>query len=300
MQRLLESFEQQRRKVLGECLIAFLIFAGITVAVILFFLRQGLPMSFIMYAAVGFFFGCGGLYYIITLDYRQEFKSILLSSILSCLNSSLEYDPKKGIDKELFMLSGIFKQPSRYISENRVQGTVGKTRILFSQVCAYAQSETQRGEGLIFNGLFLMADFNKDFHGRTIVLPDTAQNLLGSFGQTLQSLNVLRGQLIKLEDLEFEKEFVVYGTNQVETRYILSSALMERITAFQRKADSPVYLSFIGSQVFVAVSRKDNIAEPKMFSPMDFCVVADYYTQMQLMLGIVEDLNLNTRIWMKE
>ena len=72
-----------------------------------------------------------------------------------------------------------------------------------------------------------MADFNKNFNGHTVVLPDTAEKILGKFGQSLQSMSS-RGELVKLEDPEFEKEFCVYGDDQVEARYILSPALMKR------------------------------------------------------------------------
>ena len=42
------------------------------------------------------------------------------------------------------------------------------------------------------------ADFNKDFQGATVVLPDVAQRRLGFLGQQLQAMNIARGQLIKL------------------------------------------------------------------------------------------------------
>ena len=41
------------------------------------------------------------------------------------------------------------------------------------------------------------------------------------------------GELVKLEDPEFEKSFVVYSGNQTEARYILSTSLMRRILDYK-------------------------------------------------------------------
>ena len=60
-------------------------------------------------------------------------------------------------------------------------------------------------------------------------------------------------------------------------------------------------MSFVGSKVFVAVSFTRNLFEPKLFRTLlDFGLIQEYFEDLQLAIGIVEDLNLNTRIWSKE
>jgi hypothetical protein len=106
---------------------------------------------------------------------------------------------------------------------------------------------------------------------------------------------------VKLEDPEFEREFVVYSSDQVEARYILSTSLMKRIVDFRRSCDKKLHLSFINSQVNVAISFKRNLFEPKLFSTLlDFGPIQEYFEDLCLAVGIVEDLNLNMRIWTKE
>ena len=135
---------------------------------------------------------------------------------------------------------------------------MGKTSLEFSEVHAQhvsTDSEGRRQTSTVFKGLFLVADFNKSFKGKTFVLPDTAEKLFGSIGSMLQSWNAARGELIKMEDVAFEREFVVYGDDQIEARYILSTSLMERFS-LQGKSNRPVRLSFIGNNVHVAISYK--------------------------------------------
>ncbi|MHC4587019.1 MAG: DUF3137 domain-containing protein, partial [Planctomycetota bacterium] len=84
-------------------------------------------------------------------------------------------------------------------------------------------------------------------------------------------------------------------------RYILSTSLMERIVEFKKKTGRKIYLSFVGSKVFVAVSYTKSLFEPRLFRTLvDFESVREYFEDLQLTIGIVDDLNLNTRIWSKQ
>jgi len=153
----------------------------------------------------------------------------------------------------------------------------------------------------IFKGVFFVADFNKHFKTHTLVLPDTAEKLLGKIGQSLQAMSGSRGELIKLEDPEFEKEFCVYGDDQIEARYILSPALMQRIVEFKRKWNTKVYLSFRDSKVYIAIKLNKNLFETRLFkSIVDYAFIEENIRFLVLLTGIVEDLNLNTRIWTKQ
>ena len=122
--------------------------------------------------------------------------------------------------------------------------------------------------------------------------------MFGDLGQALQSLNVQNGQLIKLEDPEFEKLFVVYGEDQVEARYILSTSLMRRMVEFQTRAPKKMRLSFSASKLHVAIPFEGELFEPKiMESLLNISHVQAYYDDLKLVVDIVDELNLNTRIW---
>lgn len=152
----------------------------------------------------------------------------------------------------------------------------------------------------IFKGLFFVADFNKNFTCQTLVLPASASGVLRQINGLLQSWNK-HGELIKLEDPEFNKLFVVYSNDQVESRYILSTSLMARLTKFKQKADKKIYISFINTKIFVAVSYSKDLFEPKVFKTMaEFAPMKEYFEDLELALSLVHDLNLNTRIWSKQ
>ncbi|MHC4194311.1 MAG: DUF3137 domain-containing protein [Planctomycetota bacterium] len=298
---------ERKRKAVAEKLAGTGAVIAILALVILFFISRSMGGS--LFPAIMFPLIIGVILFVfiaslLSKGYVREFKATIIHKIITFIDDNLTYASHRFIPKSTFMASEIFKtRPNRYKGDDYVSGKVGATQIEFSELHAEYESGSgkNRSRRTVFKGLFFIADFNKHFVCKTIVLPDTAEKLFGGFGKMFQAWNVLRGQLIKLEDPEFEKLFVVYGDDQIQARYILSTSLMERIVDFKRKTNRPVYLSFVGSKVFVAVSYTKNLFEPRLFRTiLDFELVQEYFEDLQLAIGIVDDLNLNTRIWSKQ
>ncbi len=299
----LRTLERKRRKVLQK-----LTFVGIVILCIVaptvfvtihFRMEPGILLGSIVLSVLI----AVGAYKTISKDYIAEFKILIIDRIVSFIDENLSYNRMGCIPQSTFMLSQIFKtKPNRYKGDDLVSGKVGETEIQFSELNAEYESGSGKNRSVrtVFRGLFFIGDFNKDFTCRTVVLPDTAEKLFGRIGQKLQSMNLVRDDLIKLDDPEFEKLFVVYSNDQVGARYILSTSLMKRIVDFKNKTNRDIYLSFIGSMVFVAISYKRNLFEPRIFETLlDFEPVREYFEDLQVAVGIVDDLNLNTRIWTK-
>jgi len=301
----LKTLEQERQKIARK--VIYLLVAIVCVVGVCFFLWIGdfntniavIFVPLVLCLIIG-----GFLCKFLTRGYVAKFKSLVIERIVHFIDENLSYAANDCIDKSTFMLSKIFTtKPNRYKGDDLVSGKVGATKIRFSEI--HAEHESGSGKNrrryTVFKGLFFIGDFNKDFTTQTVVLPDTAEKLFGYLGQKLQSLNIFRGQLIKLDDPEFEKHFVVYGNDQIQARYILSTSLMERIVEFKKKTGRKIYLSFVGSMVFVAVSYTKKLFEPRLFRTLlDFGPIREYFEDLQLAIGIVDDLNLNTRIWSKQ
>ena len=203
-----------------------------------------------------------------------------------------------------FTKSQIFRneleEPDSLEQEDCVYGTIGNTDIFFAEILVKKITGRQEDElglesflhkSIIFRGLFFEAKFAKNFISRTFIVPNDVKN-------KIPSLNNWRGEIVKLEDPEFNRMFRVYGDSQIESRYILSTNLISRLVDFNKKAGRKVYLSFIDGFVYIAVPCRYNLFEPKLFkNMMSFAPLKEYFQDLQLMIGIVEDLNLNRRIW---
>ncbi|MFN3689372.1 MAG: DUF3137 domain-containing protein, partial [Fimbriimonadales bacterium] len=244
--------------------------------------------------------------------WRKQFKSRVMTQLVKYVNPNLEYHPEQHITKREYELSMLFHnapRPDRYRGEDLIEGVIDKTDIRLSELhTEYVQvtydSKGRRHEQwiTIFRGLFISADFHKDFRGVTLVLPDTEQSWLGGFGQWLQSLSAKLGnqpgELVKLEDPEFERLFKVFSTDQIEARYILTPSLMRRIVDFRAKTRAPIRLSFVASRVFVAIpTQHDHFEPPSLLAPanklLQSATLAQYFAELQFALAVVDELNLN-------
>ncbi|MFH2219175.1 MAG: DUF3137 domain-containing protein [Pseudomonadota bacterium] len=306
----LDVLERERRQVVKKIIYAGLGIFGVVILVIAVFYTRvddRVPLFiFPGFAGVAILIGVGHL---LSKDYVEAFKGKILRRIVSFFDENLTYDASGCISQSRFEGCRIFtRRPDRYTGDDLVQGKLGATQIQFSEIHAEEKSEHTDSKGnrrtewhTIFRGLFFVADFNKNFNGRTVVLPDTAERIFGHIGTMFQSWNVSRGELIKLEDIEFENIFAVYGDDQIEARYILTTSLMKRIVDFKKKSDRPIHLSFVGSKIYVAISYKRSLFEPRVFRTiLDFEPIREYFEDLALAVGLVEDLNLNTRIWSKQ
>jgi len=310
----LETLEAQRLTVKKKFIQAVFIAVGLDLIFLFVAGKFGLHLFFLlMFLAFTAVFTLFPWYTKYFRSYKKGFKDTIIPKIVAFIDQRLSYDKAGMVEKEEFMTSHLFNdKPGVYNGDDLVAGNLGQTAIRFSEIHAKrvdiirqnsssASQKTKKKYTPIFNGLFFVADFNKSFKGTTIVLPDTAQKLFGELGQALQSMNVKNGQLIKLEDPEFEKLFVVYGQDQTEARYILSTSLMRRIVKFHNRNQKKMRISFSASKFYMAIPFEKELFEPKLMeSLLNIAHVQEYYDDMKLVIDIVEELNLNTRIWMQK
>lgn len=233
--------------------------------------------------------------------FKQEAIPLLLDSALP----GFSYHGGCCVDEDEFNASGLFITPDRYSGKDFFEGVHGRTDLHFSLVHAEERYETTTtdtdSDGHtttrteehwrdIFKGLFFAADFNKHFHGSTLVRAGKAGLFSGIFGN-----------LVKLEDPRFNQVFRVYSSDQVEARYLLTPRLMERLLELRESLGS-FEVSFTGSWVNIAADGFPYDAfEPDMRRPFtDPAQVMRTLGWIFLVVGIVEELDLNTRIWSKQ
>lgn len=304
----LESLEQSRKGALNSFWIAILWLLS-AVPCIFIAIRIGHPAAFLLIAPSVilsiFKFSDYGKKKAV---YAHEFKEKVIGEMVKMMDARLIYTPKLCISMNEYVEAGIFRNRiDRYAGDDLVEGKLGATSCKFSELHHQEKQVSYDSKGhrrenwvTIFKGIFFIADFNKNFHGSTFVLPDAGNSFFG-MGRLLEKWTMGRGELVKLESPEFEKRFTAYSTDQVEARYILSPSLMERLVQFKEKAGTPLYLSFIHSKVFIALSLNKTLFEPNIFSSgVQPGYLKEYFRYLELVTGIVDDLNLNTRIWGKQ
>lgn len=242
-------------------------------------------------------------------EFKAKFKGKVIPAVVKFVDERLEYSPTRGLMQE-YSESRIFTQRvDRYKAEDTISGKFEATDFSFGEIHTEYKTVTVDNKGnrhehwhTIFKGMLFVSDFHKNFHGETMIDVDTMERYLGKLGRKFQQWNPSRpGNLVKLENPEFEKKFAVYSTDEQECRYILTPSMMERLLEMSKRINFKVAISFRNNQVYIAVFNNMDLFEPSVFGSLlkeeDYRIIIN---MMKLMTGIIEDLNLNTRIWTKE
>lgn len=260
-------------------------------------------IGFILIIAAIVFFVKGVYRY---LKFRSEYKSSVVKKVVQFINPKFIYDANKHISLNDFTMSKLGSDlVNKAIGDDYVCGKIDKTVFEFSELVAQHEYEDTDHDGKRvkrvnnhFNGLFFLADFNKHIQGETFVLPDKAERLLGKFAQSLQKST--KGDLVKLENQEFEKYFAVFSTNQTEARYILTPTMMEGMVNIRKKIGVNCYFSFIGERVYCGIEFNKALFEASISRSVSFADVEFMHSLFTLIETIITEMNLNTRIWTKE
>jgi len=301
----LEELEIERKEVLKKLTLYISLITLVSISIILFIVNSyGINDSIFFIGFVAFVLA-GFLYKFTIKTYASNFKIKIITPLIHAIDENLRYTPSSSISQSQFERSKLFdKTPNRFSGNDLVKGEIDFTPLEFSDVLAQYVTRDSKGRTsthTIFEGLFVVAEFNKKLQSTTIVLPDKAEKMFGSMiGSWLQSNNFSKSDLVKLDNHEFEKEFVVYGENQIEARYILTHSLMERILEYKKRTQKEISLSFIGEKLYMAIHYNKDLFEPTVFkSLLDIKITMEYIKTLQLSISIVQELKLNEKLWSK-
>lgn len=102
---------------------------------------------------------------------------------------------------------------------------------------------------------------------------------------------------IKLEDIKFNRQFNVFSDDEIEARYLITTAFMERFlnlkTTFKSKN---VKCAFINNQVFFALSTKKNLFEfGNLFKPLNNIENIEFFREFFSILDLIEYFKFNEK-----
>ncbi|QTN32866.1 DUF3137 domain-containing protein [Akkermansiaceae bacterium] len=238
--------------------------------------------------------------------YLAAFKKGVFTEAASIAVPGISYLPESMLPEHTFENGGLFgSRIDRYNGEDCFTGRCGATDLIFSQLHVERKETTTDSEGrnstkwvTVFKGIYLVADFHKDFSCRVKIVPDVAEANFGWIGRKLQGVS---GDLVRLENPQFESAFKVTATDQQAARYLLTPDMQERFLALRGQWNSAIRAAFLDSFLHLAIPMKENWFEPNMSVPAgDVAVLETFLSQLMIVLHITETLDLNTRIWTKQ
>ena len=204
---------------------------------------------------------------IIIKSYKSEAKKFVLPKLISYIGNFKIVDKKNVQDEiEQYVQSlNLIDSFNRFYCDDCLEGEYkGVNLNVYELDLKYTTgSGKHRRTYCIFDGLFIKFKSFKKFSGRTVIKRD-------------EGLSMKKYGNVVLEDPEFEKYFNVDGTDQIEARYLLTPAFMNRLVELKkRQIGRGITMSFEHGYVNIAVdSRKEWFTVPFL---KEVCILQGWY-----------------------
>jgi hypothetical protein len=175
------------------------------------------------------------------------------------------------------------------------QGVVGGTQFLLYEAVLTEQqgSGKNRRTVTVFQGIIIQLHFARNFIGTTLLRRNSLKfTLFGDSksygGQTLER--------IKMVDPAFEDSFDVYGSDQVEGRYLVHPAYCERLLALEREFDgSELTALFFGGDLLVTIHSKEMFESASLSPEEDRERLSRTVNQFGSLMQLITHLNERPR-----
>lgn len=220
--------------------------------------------------------------------YENQLKADIVTKFLNLVFEEIVYKPNFNVKDSIVQSSGIFPKYAQLESEDYIKAKFKSTDIELTEITL--KSNGEEGMYTTFRGLFVIADFNKEFSNKTLVI--TAEDK--PWYQQMFSSN----KPDVMDNGEFNELYTVYGTDKVQNRFILSHSFMERLIRIREKYNCAVNLNFKNSKMFLAIDWRQDFFEISNLTSSNYQdLFKNYYDQLGQISELIDELNLNTRIW---
>ena len=225
--------------------------------------------------------------------YRRRVKPQIMP-VFAGFFGNFRYEYEQTLSDAVLQESGLFATYNQNIGDDCFFGVYDDVHMTIAEEklrTVHLDEKKQKHAKNIFSGVCILLEMNKNFSGKTIVLED--KGIFNPF-QRVHGL-----EHVKLEDSKFEKLFEVYADNQIEARYLLTTAFMERMLQLQGLYEGKsLQFSFQNNQLLIAIRTKQNMFEANSFfrSNINPKRIQRVFEQFYTVFSIIRILKLNQHI----
>ena len=141
------------------------------------------------------------------------------------------------------------------------------------------------------HGVLIELDMPKTFSGHTFLYEKAISS------RSLRCQSKTNYSKVLLEDADFNRRYVVYSTNQVEARYVLTPVFMESIKNIVLAFSAQFYrLSFQNNKMLLLAStKKDLLTMGSIYKDTDKETFDTIYKEMNSILHLIDVFNLKSK-----
>lgn len=232
-------------------------------------------------------------------EVAKAYKGLVVHRVVKALGDGLTYSAESSLTQRAFLAMELFADtPTSFTSEDEIGGR--KNNVSYSVHEVRATRREQKRTIVIFAGLMIRLDFNKNFRGRTSVVPNGEAVATGSFlGRLLSAAGRQTKAAVRLENPDFERVFDVYSTDDQEARYLLTPKLMELVLAANTaQSHGALRLAFVDNSLYVTIPMRCDYFEAGLNQTVTpESAVGDLAEVIAFAERLVDEFQLETRLW---
>ena len=236
--------------------------------------------------------------------YKDRFKQKIISTIVSSISPDISFQSNAHISENEFNQSSLFGRYNRYHGEDLLAGKYDKTNFRLSElkVKKVEGHGKDRKERKIFWRSVYDCRFQQKLFRNNLCVSGLCRRTDGAMAlvQHFKNFHPKENWFIwKTPHLKNCSRFLVQ--TRFEARYLLTVNMLRNITRMKKKFDKPMYMAFKNNNLYTAISTTNNYFESSSdTSALDREMFRRLYQEVQLCLSIIDELNLNRRLWSKQ
>lgn len=222
---------------------------------------------------------------------RFNYKKYVLQKAIDFYFQDFEYIEEQKISASVLITSQLFpKYIDDVYGEDFMRFKIGNCSVMF------CETSVEKGRKKVFKGVFIASTFNKYFKSKTFVFPRISKNFIQRIKKQLSS----QLEEVRLENVHFNDRYQTISSDQQDARYILTPVMMQHLINYSEKLSMDVSFAFVENRLYCSIPMKKDLFEHSLFEPMDRDFILESLQPVLLFTDIVEDLELNHRIWSKK
>ena len=227
-----------------------------------------------------------------TLQYRDQFKTRVIKTLLNSFNENIDFFPYSGISSSVYSMAE-FEKYDIFRSEDLMQGTLSNN-CNFSMAEVLTERKTIDSDRdveykTLFCGILSKVETPKPFNARLYIRKDkNDKNLLNKTFSEKLPFEDLR---LEMDSQEFEEMFDVYCSDKIVGMQLLTPDIMQLLIDFRKEMNmnyeitiknSCIYIRFMSGEMFEA-------ARATKFS-LDKETLYKYYKMLDFTFSLTDEL----------
>ena len=229
------------------------------------------------------------------LTFKPNIMRLILDFIDDNINyGTFKYSAKKSLPKSVFLASKLFVTPAPlYEGEDYIEGKIGEIPFEMCELNVQEYSKVRNRLKYVFKGVFLHAIFHLSLYGTILIWP---RELREHLSIAIKEFTLIGGRNIDrmISDRRFREHFVTFASNDADLDNLLSPQMQRAIVNYRESKDKPIYISFVGKNIYIGVTEYKDILEPNITATnVSFELVKEFFEDVSLIISILEDIYLS-------